>query len=193
MGLSDLTFRSWGMLTLGIVWPAFLVFIAGQIAFVSYVRRHGPPTMFWAAVVVIAAAAALAALGIISERTSVQLAAREALPPLSASAWERLFDTIRWTTGPTLWIFALSQVVLITRPRSHVVVAMLTAMSGTALSWAVAIWLGQQPLPEILPRLFRLPGTFGIVVSLLGFAVSSGIWAVTTHLGSRSLSNPGVV
>jgi len=135
----------------------------------------------------------LVVLGIISERTSVQLAAREALQPLSASAWERLFGTIRWTTGPTLWVFALSQVVLITRPRSHLVVATLTAISGTALSWAVAIWLAQQPLPEILLRLFRLPGTFGIAVSLLGFAVSSGIWAVTTHLGAPSPSNPGAV
>lgn len=64
---------------------------------------------------------------------------------------------------------------------------------ATALSWAVAIWLGQQPLPEILLRLFRLPGTFGGVVSSLGFALSSGIWAVTTHLGARSPSNPGAV
>jgi hypothetical protein len=185
MGLAELTFYALGPLTLGMAWPAFLVFAAGQIVFVFYVKRHGPPAFFWTVAVVIAAVTALVGLGIASERAWAQLIAREGLQSLASSPWQRLFDSVRWTTGPTLWMFGLCQVVLVARPRSHLLVATLAAVSGTALSWAVAIWLVQQPLPEILLRvLLRLPGTLGIVASALGFAVSGGMWESTTRLGS---------
>jgi hypothetical protein len=175
------------------VWPAFLVFAAGQIAFVSYVRRHGPPALAWTIAVVIAAAAALAALGIVSEWTRAQISHTLGLQPFYSSPWERHVDIIRWSTGPTLWVFAFGQAVLIAHPRSQVVEATLVVLSGAALSWAVAIWLVQQPLPEIVFRLFRLPGTLGLVVSSLGFAVSGGMWASTTRLVSGHLSNQGAV
>jgi len=181
------------METLAMVWPALLLFATGQIAFVSYVRRHGPPAAVWTVAVVIAAAAALAALGIVSERTSAQLLTRDGLQPLSSSPWERLVDIIRWSTGPTLWVFVFSQAVLIACPRSRVVEAALAVLSGVGCSWAVAIWLVLQPLPESVIRFLLLPGTFGIVASSLGFAVSSGVFASTRRLISHPPSNQGAV
>jgi len=174
-------------------WLPFLIFSAGQIAFVAYVRRHGPPALVWTGAVVVAAVSTLVVLGIASERTSAQLLAREGLPPLRSSAWENVFDTIRWSTGPTLWIFALCQAALMARPRSHPLVTTLTVLSGAALSWAVAIWLILQPLPEIWVRLLLLPGMLGIVASSLGFAASGGIWMIATRLRSGPLSNPHAV
>jgi hypothetical protein len=130
MGLAELTFYALGPLTLGMAWPAFLVFAAGQIVFVFYVKRHGPPAFFWTVAVVIAAVTALVGLGIASERAWAQLIAREGLQSLASSPWQRLFDSVRWTTGPTLWMFGLCQVVLVARPRSHLLVATLAAVSG---------------------------------------------------------------
>lgn len=45
-------------------WPAFLAFAVGQIAFVAYVRRQGPPDLVWSVAALIAALMTFAALGI---------------------------------------------------------------------------------------------------------------------------------
>ena len=185
MGLVDLTFRALGPEVLAIVWPAFLAFAVGQIAFVANVRRQGPPDLVWSVAALMAALMTFAALGIASERAWAQFIAREGLQPSSQTVWERLLNVIRWSTGPTLWIFAIGQVLLAIRPRSHLLAATLTAVSGTALSWAIAIWLFLQPPTEILLPLFRLPLTLGIVASALGFAASGALWTSTTRLGSR--------
>jgi hypothetical protein len=162
-------------------WPAFLATAAGQIAFVFYLRRHGPPSLFWRVAVLIAVGSTLAAVGMVSDRTSAEFAARHGLRHVDI--WERLSNTIRWSTGPTLWVFALCQVALSTRPRSHLLAATLTPLSGASLSWAVAIWLGLQPLPDVSLPLFER--AVGIVASSLGFGASGAMWASTTRLGSR--------
>ena len=118
-GLVDLTFRALGPEVLAMAWPAFLAFAVGQIAFVAYVRRRGPPDLVWSVAALMTALMTFAALGIASERAWVQFIAREGLQPSSQTVWERLLNVIRWSTGPTLWIFAICQVLLPIRPRSQ--------------------------------------------------------------------------
>jgi hypothetical protein len=174
MGLFDMTFWGVGLPALQMAWPAFVLSAGAQVVAVRRVRRLGAPRLVLTVPVVVLALSALAALAVGAARVELEWAAREGLP--YPGIWARTVEIVTVSTGPTLWVSVLGQAALIRRPRSVWVETVLVVVTGTALSWALAIWLALQWLPEWMHDSFRLPGAFGAVASL-GFVLSGGLWA----------------
>src|SRR5262245_22749896 len=108
MGLVDMTFWGAGLDALTVAWPPFIVFSAAQVGVVRRLRTVGAPGLGWTVLLTLVALVLLAVLGIVSQSLEMQWAAREGLRP--RSAWARTTEIVQVSTGPTLWVFVLSQV-----------------------------------------------------------------------------------
>jgi hypothetical protein len=179
MAVTDLSFKAVGLTTLSMVWPAFLGVAGAQVMFVKFVRAHGPPARVWALVSVVASVGVYAAWWLVRI---------EGLQDLELTLGERL-AFIAHPIGPTLWVFCLAHLVLLTRPKSQTAIAVLTVVSTVALSWAVAICLFLTPLPELVSRMsgptvsLGVLFSLGLVASVLGFVTSNGLWITMMRRG----------
>jgi len=172
--MTDLSFRAVGPEVLAHVWPPFVVLAGVQVAFVGRILHDGLPHRLSAIAGVVGPVVAMVVLSVVFERAAEAALVSQGVPPWSPSLSERLAQ-VRWSMGPLLLVFGVAQVALSTQPRSYALVAGLTATSGIALSWALAIWLYLNAAGDIVKWLVA-PGVLGLVAGLFGFVLSDALW-----------------
>jgi hypothetical protein len=59
------------------------------------------------------------------------------------------------------------------------------AVAGVMATWLIAMWLYTTPHQDTVLRVFLVPGTLGVVASLLGCSASTALWMMTTRWITR--------
>ena len=179
----DLSFRAIGMEVLAREWPAFAGGAAIQVYLAKRAHRSSHYPIQWIVFCASVAVIGIASMGVESTLVSERLY-RDIGEGAHVRLWEelQLHLQLRW---PPILVFGLAQLAVLTCVRRERAFLATVAVAGVMATWLIAMWLYTTPHQDTVLRVFLVPGTLGVVASLLGFSASTALWMMTTRWITR--------